>query len=159
MRSRQRHARDVSERLATYPARVTHLTSWLVALLLSVSMFAAAPNVNAMVPSGDGQNAYKLAAQKDSVVYDTDVAMWDCWDASAKPSFYAWTGKSWSRWAVAETSADIEKCGEDDVKAVFRYHVSRKGKKVQDKPYRLLKVKETCKGCEASIWYLPIRVK
>lgn len=128
-------------------------------LLAAILAAGGSPAATAATAEGDGQNAYKLAAHKDSVVYDTDVSMWDCWDAGVKPSFYAWTGKSWSRWAVAETSADVQKCGETDNKAVFRYHVSRKGKKVQGKPYRLLKVKETCKGCEPSIWFLPIRLK
>lgn len=138
---------------------MTHLSKLLIAAtaLLLAGGVGFSDASAAVERSGDGKNAYKLAAHNAAVRYDRDVAMWDCWDAGVVPRLSAWNGRRWIRWAVAEVSKDATKCPEKGTrKAVYRYHVSLKGRPVDGFAYNLVKVKEHCRGCETSRWTLPV---
>jgi hypothetical protein len=137
---------------------MTALTPRPVVALLISGLLVSAPTA-ATAASGSGLSSYKLEAHETSVDYGTDVRMWSCWDRGDAPILYAWTGDSWSRWAVGVVKGpDLDKCRRGDHKIIFNFHVSQKGRHIANRPYNLLKVKETCRECEPAKWTLPVVV-
>ena len=122
-----------------------------------VVLFASVVSAPAAWAS-DGVDAYRLADHKSSVAYGAVVTMWDCWDPAGAPRFSAWNGARWVLWDVGAKSVDSKRCPSGDMKIVYTYTVSLKGRPSTASSFNLLKVKEHCTGCETSAWTLQVVV-
>jgi len=127
----------------------------LAVAVSSTSMLALAqPATAAGAISG-----YKLEKGKATVPFGEQVTIWSCWEPGTfNPNLYAWTGKSWSRLARGQISTNRKLCNKGDVYVEFTFRVSQRGKPQAGKPYNVVKVKETCRGCDPYTWLLPVRV-
>lgn len=104
-------------------------------------------------------SAYKLEKGKLAVPFGEQVTIWACWDPGTyNPNLYAWTGNSWSRWARGQVSINRKLCNKGDVYVEFTFRVNQMGKPQAGKPYNVVKVKETCRGCDPYTWLLPVKV-
>ncbi len=128
--------------------------------LLAVAFATASMLVLAQPATAAGSiSAYKLEKGKATVPYGEQVTIWACWDPGTyNPNLYAWTGKSWSRWARGDVSTNRKLCNKGDVYVEFTFRVSQMGKPQEGKPYNVVKVKETCRGCDPYTWLLPVQV-
>jgi hypothetical protein len=102
------------------------------------------------------QNGYKLARHEDAVRYRREARFWSCWTPGTRPLFSAWNGQRWVRWATAERIPGFNKCGGRLDTVVFSFYTSLLSRKVKDRAYHLLTVKEHCRGCETAKWTLPV---
>jgi hypothetical protein len=127
---------------------------FLTALLALLAMSLVVPVSASAAPL---YSAYKLEKQKTAVPYGETVTIWACWDPGyTAPSLYAWTGRSWSRWSKGQLWRDDERCDKGADYVEFTFRVTQPGRPVEGKRFNLLKVKETCRGCDPYVWNLPV---
>jgi len=129
-------------------------------LLLIASITCVVVSVAPPAHAGQMVSGYKLERGEATVPFGRDVRMWSCWEPGryTNPSLYAWTGRSWSRWAKGEISSNSKKCNKGSVYVVFSFRVSQPGTPKKGKNYNVVRVKETCRGCEPYVWLLPVSV-
>ena len=125
------------------------------ALLLAVASVAAM--VPSPVSAAPLYSAYKLEKQKISVPFGETVTVWACWDPGyTAPSLYAWTGRSWSRWAKGQIWRKDKRCEKGADYVEFTFRVTQAGRPVDGKDFNLLRVKETCRQCDPYVWNMPV---
>jgi len=127
----------------------------LAATVSSAVVLAVAQPVAASEPI----SGYKLEKGKATVPFGQQVTIWSCWrPGTFNPNLYAWNGKSWTRWARGQISTSKKLCKKGDLYVEFTFRVSQKGQPQAGKPYNVVKVKETCRGCQPYTWLLPVRL-
>lgn len=127
----------------------------MTALVLSVGLLAVL--IPSPVSATPLYSAYKLEKQKATVPFGETVTIWACWDPGyTAPSLYAWTGRSWTRWAKGQIWRKDKRCEKGSDYVEFTFRVTQLGRPVEGKSFNLLKVKETCRQCDPYVWNLPV---
>ena len=132
----------------------------LMLLIFATTVTALTLTQAGLVQASQVVSGYKLEKGKATVPYGQEVSVWSCWEPGSytNPSLYAWTGRSWTRWAVGDVSTNSRKCKRGHIYVVFSFTVSQKGSPKSGADYNVVKVKETCRGCEPYVWLMPVRL-